>query len=109
VIVTDDRGRVTFQNAVAAGLTGWGAEALGRELPEVFHIVKEQTGEAVESPASKVLKEGGVVGLANHTVLIARDGTRRPIDDSGAPIRDDDGKIVGVVLAFRDVSERAGS
>jgi PAS domain S-box-containing protein len=109
VIVTDDRGRVTFQNAVAAGLTGWGAEALGRELPEVFHIVKEQTGEAVESPASKVLKEGGVVGLANHTVLIARDGTRRPIDDSGAPIRDDDGKIVGVVLAFRDVSERRRS
>jgi PAS domain S-box-containing protein len=106
VIVTDAEGRVTFQNAVAEGLTGWKEDALGRELGEVFRIVNEQTGEAVESPVSKVLREGVIVGLANHTVLIAKDGTRRPIDDSGAPIRGGDGGIVGVVLVFRDVSER---
>ena len=72
----------------------------------MFRIVNEHTRDVVESPVSKVLREGGIVGLANHTVLIARDGSERPIDDSGAPIRDADGELMGVVLVFRDVSAR---
>jgi two-component system CheB/CheR fusion protein len=106
VIVTDDRGRVTFLNAVARALTGWNDDALGRELPEVFRIANEQTGAVVQNPALRALREGTVVGLANHTALTARDGTRRPIDDSAAPIRDEHGTVVGVVLVFRDVTER---
>jgi PAS domain S-box-containing protein len=107
VIATDTRGRVTFLNDVAESLTGWpSAEAAGRPMEEVFHIVNEQTRRPVENPAEKVLREGHVVGLANHTVLIARDGTERPIDDSAAPIRDARGELCGVVLVFRDVSER---
>jgi PAS domain S-box-containing protein len=107
VIATDTDGRVTFMNPVAEGLTGWPQEeAAGRALDEVFVIVNESTRRAVESPVGKVLREGAVVGLANHTVLIARDGTQRPIDDSGAPIRDARGGMLGVVLVFRDISER---
>lgn len=108
VISTDAAGAVHFMNAVAEHLTGWDQKsARGRPLDEVFHIVNEQTRAAVESPASKVLREGTVVGLANHTVLIARDGTERPIEDSGAPITDG-AELVGVVLVFRDATtERA--
>jgi PAS domain S-box-containing protein len=106
VIVTDSAGRITFLNPVAEQLTGWNANAIGRPLSEVFHIVNEETGTAVESPVQKVLREGMVVGLANHTELIAQDGTRRPIDDSGAPIRDRAGDIAGVVLVFRDITQR---
>jgi PAS domain S-box-containing protein len=107
VIATDSQGRVTFMNEVAQELTGWThGEAEGRELPEVFRIVNEETREVVENPAAKVLREGVVVGLANHTVLIAKDGREIPIDDSGAPIRDGDRNIVGVVLVFRDIAER---
>jgi PAS domain S-box-containing protein len=106
VIVTDDGGRITFLNAVAETLTGWAHDALGKELPEVFRIVNEQTGVAVESPVAKVLRAGAVAGLANHTILVARDGTRRPIDDSGAPIREATGQVSGVVLVFRDVTQR---
>jgi PAS domain S-box-containing protein len=107
VISTDAEGRVTFMNVVAEALTGWpSAEAFGHPLPEVFHLVNEQTLEAVDNPALRALREGAVVGLANHTVLIARDGSQRPIDDSAAPIRDDQGEIVGVVLVFRDVAAR---
>jgi PAS domain S-box-containing protein len=109
VISTDAEGRVTFMNRVAETLTGWPeSEAIGRLLPEVFHIVDEATRQSGESPALRALREGGVVGLANHTVLIARDGSERPIDDSAAPIRDDSGAPVGVVLVFRDVSGRKG-
>jgi PAS domain S-box-containing protein len=107
VIATDPRGAVTLMNGVAESLTGFSeAEARGRLLPEVFHIINEQTRVVVANPVDKVLATGGVVGLANHTVLIARDGSEVAIDDSGAPIRGEDGGVEGVVLVFRDVSER---
>lgn len=106
VIVTDAESRVTLMNPVAQALTGWKDEALGRPLEEVFRIVNEQTREPVESPVRKVIREGTVVGLANQTVLIGKDGTERPIDDSAAPIRDPNGQIVAVVMVFRDVSAR---
>jgi PAS domain S-box-containing protein len=107
VIATDVQGHVVFMNPIAEHLTGWRlAAARGRSCAAVFNIVNENTRRAVESPVARVLAEGAVVGLANHTVLIASDGTERPIDDSGAPIRSRDGRIVGVVLVFRDVSER---
>ena len=107
VIATDGSGRITFLNPVAERLTGWSlTDAAGRMLDDVFVIVNQQTRESVESPVAKVLRLGTVVGLANHTVLVRRDGTELPIDDSGAPIRDDEGRIVGVVLVFRDLSER---
>jgi PAS domain S-box-containing protein len=107
VIATDAARRVTFMNAVAETLTGWSAaDAAEREIDVIFRIVNAQTRQPVESPVARVLREGRVVGLANHTRLIARDGTERPIDDSGAPIRNAAGALVGVVLVFRDVTER---
>ena len=107
VIATDARGRVTFLNEVAQGLTGWSLEeAKSKALREVFHIVNELTRAEVESPVERVLRDGQIVGLANHTILIARDGKEIPIDDSGAPIRNRDGEITGVVLVFRDITER---
>jgi PAS domain S-box-containing protein len=107
VIATDVQGRVVFMNPVAEHLTGWKLEqARGRACTEVFRIVNEQTQRTVESPVARVLAEDVVIGLANHTMLISADGTKRPIDDSGAPIRNRDGRIVGVVLVFRDVGER---
>jgi len=107
VIATDAQGRIVFMNLVAESLTGWsGEDAQGRDLPEVFRIVNAETRRTVESPAARVLREGVVVGLANHTVLLARDGREVPIDDSGAPIRDADGELMGVVLVFRDVTQR---
>jgi len=107
VIATDHEGRVSFLNEVAEELTGWpDAAARGLPLKTVFHIVNEQTRFEVESPVTKVLREGVVVGLANHTVLIRRDGVELAIDDSGAPIRDASGKLVGVVLVFRDVTAK---
>ncbi|MET0646229.1 MAG: PAS domain S-box protein [Pyrinomonadaceae bacterium] len=106
VIATDAAGRVRFMNPVAERLTGWPrAEAEGRPLAEVFRIVNEVTRATVESPVEKVLREGTVVGLANHTVLLARGGGEVPIDDSGAPIRDGRGRTSGVVLVFHDVTE----
>ncbi|HEX5715718.1 MAG TPA: PAS domain S-box protein [Thermoanaerobaculia bacterium] len=106
VISTDAEGRVTYLNGVAEALTGWSqAEAAGQPLPDIFHIVHEHTRQPVENPALRTLKEGRVVGLANHSVLIARDGTERPIDDSAAPMLDESGTPVGAVLVFRDVSE----
>ncbi|MCX6355763.1 MAG: PAS domain S-box protein [Candidatus Aureabacteria bacterium] len=106
VIATDTKGRITFVNPVASRLTGWSQEeATGMPLKEVFHIVNEETGAPVENPATRVLKEGVVVGLGNHTILLAKNGTRCPIDDSAAPIMDD-GQIIGVVLIFRDITER---
>jgi PAS domain S-box-containing protein len=110
VIATDQAGRVTFMNGVAEGLTGWTqTQADGRALEEVLHIVNEETRASVESPVDKALRESVIVGLANHTVLISREGVERPIDDSAAPIRGPQGKIVGVVLVFRDVTERQES
>ena len=109
VIATDAMGAVRFLNAVAEKLTGWSNQmARGKPLQEVFSIINEQTRAPVESPVSKVLRENAVVGLANHTVLRARDGVERPIEDSGAPIRGAGGEITGVVLVFRDATaERA--
>jgi PAS domain S-box-containing protein len=107
VISTDAEGRVTFMNGVAESLTGWmQSEAAGRPLADVFQIVNEGSREPGANPALRALREGTVVGLANHTILIARDGTERFIDDSAAPIRDDSGAAVGAVLVFRDVTER---
>ncbi|WP_027135454.1 ATP-binding response regulator [Geminicoccus roseus] len=107
VIATDDQTRITFMNPVAEALTGWPqAEALGLPLSTVFRIVNEDSRATVEDPAAKVLRSGKVVGLANHTLLLARDGREIPIDDSGSPIVDDHGAIIGTVLVFRDVSER---
>src|SRR4029453_357198 len=86
---------------------GWpSADARTRRLDEVFNIVAEDTGFTVESPVTRVLREGTVVGLANHTLLVRRDGTRFPIEDSGAPIKDSRGQTQGVVLVFKDASEQ---
>jgi PAS domain S-box-containing protein len=107
VIATDEKGRITFMNEVAAKLTGWPeAAALGQPLDDVFRIVNETTRRIVESPVTMALREGVVVGLANHTVLLARHGEEFPIDDSAAPIRGAAGQLIGVVLVFRDVRER---
>ncbi len=108
VITTDVKGRITLINQVAQNLTGWPQlEACGRNLSEVFHIVNEQSGRLCEDPVSKVLASGKIIGLANHTVLIARDGNRRVIADSGAPIRDEADSVIGVVLVFSDVTVKA--
>ena len=107
VITTDDHGRVCSLNCVAESLTGWRQEqAQGRPLEQVFRIVNEDTRQGVEDPCAKVLRTGAIIGLANHTLLISRDGTERPIDDSAAPIRDASGVLRGVVVVFRDVSEK---
>jgi len=107
VITTDNEGRITYLNKVAESLTGWlQNEALGNPLETVFHIVNEATRQPVENPAIRALREGVVVGLANHTVLIQRDGAECPIDDSAAPIRDERGNVSGCVLIFRDVTEQ---
>ncbi len=104
VISTDTDGLVQRMNPVAEQLTGWtGEQAVGRPLREVFRIVNAQ-GEEAESPVERVMATGEIVGLANHTVLLSRDGTRYHIADSGAPIRTADSTIIGVVLVFRDVT-----
>ena len=105
VIATDVAGQVRLMNPIAEKLTGWCMdEAAGRPVTEVFRIVGESTNQPAEDPVARVLRDGVVVGLANHTELIARDGTKRPIADSGAPIHGEDGTIDGVVLVFRDQS-----
>ncbi len=107
VISTDAAGNVDFMNEVAQKLTGWSlADAKGRSLSDAFKIVQEVTRIVPESPVVKVLRDGKVVGLANHTLLIQRDGTEIPIEDSGAPIWGREGQIDGVVLVFHDVSEQ---
>lgn len=106
VLATDAAGRVTRLNPVAEKLTGWTlAEAQGRPVAEVFHIINEETRELANIPVDKVLATGKIQGLANHTVIIARDGTERPIADSAAPIRNKDGQVLGVVLVFRDMTD----
>lgn len=107
VLAVDLQRRLTLINPVAEVLTGWPAdEALGRDMGEVFRIFSERTGLPAVNPLDRVLAEGVVVGLANHTVLIARDGTVRPINDSGAPIRDCKGTLLGAVMVFRDATEQ---
>jgi PAS domain S-box-containing protein len=106
VIATDIQGRVTFLNSVAQKLTGWAAdEAQGEQLQSVFRIVDEQSRQPVANPVDKVMRDGVVVGLANHTVLISKNGTECAIDDSAAPIRNSAGDTIGVVLVFRGVTE----
>jgi PAS domain S-box-containing protein len=105
VIATDIEGRVTLVNKVTEQLTGWSREeAIGQPLTRVFHIINEQSREVCENPVEKVLETGHIIGLANHTALIAKDGTERSIADSAAPIHDRKSNIIGVVLVFRDVT-----
>ncbi|MGA7731370.1 MAG: PAS domain S-box protein [Chloroflexia bacterium] len=106
-LATDTDGNVTFINTVAQSLTGWTQqEALGKPIEQVLNIVREGGRTPAPNPVRRVLSEGAIVGLANHTLLIARDGTERPIDDSATPIHDHKGRLVGVVMVFRDISER---
>ena len=106
VITTDPEGRIQQMNPVAAALTGFSAEeAVGRPFGSVFRIVNELTREPAIDPVSRVLSEGVVVGLSNHTALVDKDGTERSIADSAAPIRDGSGGLMGVVLVFRDMSK----
>jgi PAS domain S-box-containing protein len=107
VIATDADGGITFMNPVAENLTGWTLpEARQKPLADVFHIVNEQTRETVENPIDKVRRLNRVVGLANHTILISKTGQEFAIDDSGSPIRDSAGAMVGIVLVFRDVTQQ---
>jgi PAS domain S-box-containing protein len=107
VMVCDTSGDITMLNPTAEELTGWTRdEAIGRPLAEVFHIINEHTRLPVESPADKVRRLNTIITLENHTVLIRKDGTEVPIDDSGAPVRNRDGSLSGVVLVFRSVAER---
>lgn len=107
VIVTDAAGQITSLNPIAESLTRWtAAEAVGRPLEEVFQIINEETRAAAESPVSRVLERGTICGPANHAVLIAKDGSERSIDDSAAPIKGSSGQMAGVVLVFRDTTER---
>ena len=107
VITTDTAGRVALLNPVAEKLTGFSQEeSRGRPLGEVFRIVNENTRRPCENPVEKVMRSGAVIGLANHTLLLGRDGAERVIADSGSPIRDREGRIIGVVLVFRDVTEK---
>jgi PAS domain S-box-containing protein len=106
-MTTDEAGCITWLNPVAEALTGWStAQAAGRPVTEVFVIINEESRRPAENPVGRVLREGVVAGLANHTLLLARDGREIPIDDSAAPIRTEDGRVTGVVLVFRDITER---
>jgi PAS domain S-box-containing protein len=107
VITTDTQGRIVLINSVAERLTGWSQqEAQGRHSPDIFVVVNEKTGQLCENPVEKVLASGKVVGLANHTALIARDGREYKIADSGAPILDREGRTIGVVLVFQDITDK---
>ncbi len=107
VIAVDTIGNVILLNSVAEKLTGWSqAEAAGRPLTAVFRIINEKTRRPVNDPVAKVLRLGLIVGLANHTALISRTGEERSIADSAAPIKNRNGDVIGVVLVFRDVTEK---
>jgi PAS domain S-box-containing protein len=107
VVATDADGRVTFMNGPAEKLCGWSeVDALTMPVATILDLRNELTRASIDSPIERVLHEGIVIGLANHTVVVARDGSERPIDDSAAPIRDAQGELIGVVMVFRDVTER---
>ncbi|MBF0102762.1 MAG: PAS domain S-box protein [Desulfobacterales bacterium] len=107
VITTDSHSRIVLVNTVAESLTGWRQDdAEGKHISEVFHIINEVTRQICENPIEKVIKTGAISELANNTILVARDGSERIIADSGAPIRNRDGQIIGVVLVFRDITQR---
>lgn len=106
LIATDSTMRITFLNPIAESLLGWKQEeAAGRPVSDIFHIENAVTGEPTEIPVGRVIETGRVIGLANHTVLVSRDGRRIHISDSAAPVRDISGNLIGVVMVFRDVSE----
>ena len=106
IISVDPEGKVVLLNRVAEELTGWTQkEAMGRAIGEVFNVVDERNRKPIADPVEKVLKTGRVIGLVNHALLISRDGLERVIADSGAPIHDEQGRIFGVVLVFRDITE----
>lgn len=107
VIATDKEGVVIFMNPVARKVTGWDQEeAIGKTLRDVFHIINENTGIPLEDPVAKVLKMDDVIETDNPTILITKDGAMLPIDDSSAPIRDENGSVIGVALVFRDITDR---
>ncbi len=107
IIATDIEGRITFMNTTAEELTGWTlAEALTRPVTEVFNIINNQTRQTIEDPVTEVLEKEMIVGLANHALLVRKDGAEIPIDNSGAPIKSREGETTGVVLVFRDITER---
>lgn len=107
VVATDAEGRITFMNSVADELSGWkNNAALGKPIEEIVILIREDNGARIENPVMHALRTGTIVGLENHTLLIARDGRKIPIDDSASPIRDADGNVIGGVLVFRDISER---
>jgi PAS domain S-box-containing protein len=107
VLTADADGKVLTLNLAAEALTGWTVEeARGRPIGEIFRVESEEARLPVENPAERALAEGRVVGLANHTVLVARDGTATPIDDTAAPIRDEQGRVHGAVVVFRSIVER---
>lgn len=106
VITTNEQGQVVWLNPVAERMTGWStAEAANRPLAQVFHIINEETRLKTENPVDTCLMQGKIVGLANHTILVSRDGTEYGIEDSASPIRNKEGEILGVVLVFHDVTE----
>jgi PAS domain S-box-containing protein len=110
VLTTDPEGRVTYMNPVAESLTGWAAEeAHGRPLEDVFRIVDQDSRRVVEQPVREVIGTGQARGPADRTVLIARDGTERPFDHGAAPVRGEDGRLIGVVMTFRDTTDRRSS
>jgi PAS domain S-box-containing protein len=106
VITTDRGGRITFLNPVAESLTGWTQEAVGQPLEGVIRIINEESRQPVEIPTVEALRDGQIVKLASHSLLIARDNMERSISDSAAPITNDKGEVAGVVLVFRDITER---
>ncbi len=109
VITTDAEGRVAFLNPVAESLTGWTQEAVGQPVESVIRFINEESRQPIEIPTVHALREGHTVSLASHSLLIAKDGTERPISDSAAPIRNDKGEVAGVVLVFREITERRKS
>ncbi len=110
VLTTDPEGLITYINPIAESLTGWTAvEAQGQRVEDVFRIIGEATREPNEQPVRKVIATGLIRGLANHTILIAKDGKELPIDDSAAPVWDDDGQLIGVVMIFREMTDRRRS
>lgn len=107
VIATDKEGNIIFMNPVAREVTGWKQdEAIGKTLMDVFHIINEDTGHPLEDPVTKVLKKDAVIEMTDPALLITKEGTKLPIDDSSAPIRDENGSVIGVALVFRDITER---
>ncbi len=107
VIATDTAGRIVYINPIAEELTGWkNNEAAGTGLSDIFNIVSEETSEKIENPVEIILSHGTPVSMSNHTVLLTKENNRISIEDSGTPIKDDEGNIIGIVLVFRDMTER---